>query len=64
MDPRIARFGWFEYRYYRGHLQWRIVPLPGEQPNPWQTDGRSPEEYAAVAELRNHPTEDEEGAAA
>ena len=48
-DPRIARFGSFEYRYHNGHLEWRV---PGGQ---WLEDPHRPEEYAALAALKDHP---------
>jgi hypothetical protein len=63
-DPRIARFSCFEYRYFRGQLEWRIRKQPWEEPGPWLPDGLTPDDYAAVAALKDHPTEDQEEAAA
>jgi hypothetical protein len=52
-DPRIVRVGTFEYRYFKGRLQCRV---PGRG---WIDDPHRPEDYAALADLVNHPTEDE-----
>lgn len=56
-DPRRVRVGPFEYRYHQGRLECRV---PGRG---WIVDPHRPEDYAALAELKNHP-EDEEGVAA
>ena len=55
-DPRIARFGVLEYRYRHGRLEWRV---PG---GAWLPDPHPPEAFAAVAALKDHPTEDEAAA--
>lgn len=57
-DPRIVRVGSFEYRYHKGRLECRV---PGRG---WIVDPHRPEEYAALAELVNHPSDDEDEAAA
>lgn len=57
-DPRIVRVGSFDYRYHKGRLECRV---PGRG---WIVDPHRPEEYAALAGLKDHPTEDEDGAAA
>lgn len=57
-DPRIARFGPFEYRYRNGQLEWR---LPGQA---WLPDPHGPEAYAAVGALKDHPTQDDQEHAA
>lgn len=55
-DPRIVRFGSFEYRYRNGRLEWRV---PGAK---WLPDPYRPEDYARLAALKDHPTEDGEAA--
>lgn len=57
-DPRIVRFGSFEYRYRNGHLEWRV---PGKT---WFVDPHGPEAFAAVAALKDHPTIDDQEHAA
>lgn len=59
-DQRIARLGSLEYRYRRGRLEWRVSGR-----GKWIPDAYRPEEYAAIAALKDHPTEDDdEGEAA
>lgn len=56
-DPRIVRFGALEYRYVDGHLEWQVSG------GSWYVDPHSPAQFAAVAELVNHPTVREVAAA-
>jgi hypothetical protein len=50
-DPRIVRVGCFDWRYRDGRLEFRSGPG-----HPWHEDPHKPEDYAAIAELKNHPT--------
>ena len=52
------RFGSFEYRYRNGRLEWRV---PGRA---WIVDPQGPDDYAAVAALKDHPTDDDQESAA
>jgi len=54
-----VRFGSFEYRYRNGRLEWRV---PGALE--WFVDPHGPDEYAALARLKDHPTDDDQESAA
>ena len=58
-DPRVVRFGSFEYRYRNGRLEWRV---PGGAT--WLPDPHPPEQFAAVASLKEHPWIDSQESAA